>query len=175
MDEKVILQALVEQQEDLVQHRNKHWCHRIEEDQFEWDSNLIQVVIGIRRSGKSTLCHKVLLEHRVKYAYVNLDDDRLYGMQASDLNLLLKCLYNIYGTDIQYFFFDELQNVDGCHLFVNRLLRQNLHILLTGSNAKLLSSELPTHLTGRYNEIRLFPFSLSGILYFFPSIFIFEL
>ena len=63
-------------------------------------------------------------------------------------------------------FFDEVQNVDGWYLFVNRLLRSNLHIIVTGSNAKLLSGELATHLTGRYNEIKLFPFSFSEYCYF---------
>ena len=61
--------------------------------------------------------------------------------------------------EIKHIFFDEIQNVDGWHLFVNRLLRQGLRIIITGSNAKLLSSELATHLTGRYNEIKLYPFS----------------
>lgn len=159
MDEKVILQALVEQQEDLVQHRNKHWCHRIEEDQFEWDSNLIQVVIGVRRSGKTTLCHKVLLQNGIKYAYANFDDDRLTNLGTSDLNMLLECLYQIYGTDVNYMFFDEIQEIEGWQLFVNRLQRSGVHIFLTGSNARLLSSELSTYLTGRYNEIRLYPFS----------------
>ena len=58
-------------------------------------------------------------------------------------------------------FLDEVQNVDGWHLFVNRLLRQRVHLVVTGSNAKLLSAELATHLAGRYNEIRLFPFSFA--------------
>ena len=61
--------------------------------------------------------------------------------------------------DIKYIFLDEIQDVDGWHLFVNRLLRANQYVVVTGSNAKLLSSELATHLTGRYNEIHLFPFS----------------
>ena len=56
---------------------------------------------------------------------------------------------------------DEIQDVDGWYLFVNRLLRTDLKVFVTGSNAKLLSGELATHLTGRYNEIRLFPFSFS--------------
>lgn len=58
-----------------------------------------------------------------------------------------------------YILIDEVQDVESWHLFLNRLLRTNLHIVVTGSNAKLLSGELATHLTGRYNEIHLFPFS----------------
>lgn len=132
---------------------------RNEESLFEFDSPLAQVVIGVRRSGKSTLCHKVLLEHGIDYGYANFDDDRFAKLQTEDLNTLLSCIYQVYGTDIQYIFLDEIQNVDGWHLFVNRLLRSNLHVVVTGSNAKLLSGELATHLTGRYNEIHLFPFS----------------
>ena len=137
------------------------WVSRPEEEFFEWDSDMAQVVIGVRRSGKSTLCHNALIRQGIKYAYVNLDDDRLLGMESSDLNTLLGCMYQLYGLDVKYLFFDEIQDVTGWHLFVNRLLRQGLHIVLTGSNAKLLSGELATHLTGRYNEIRLYPFSYS--------------
>ena len=110
----------------------------------------------MRRSGKLTLCHKVLLEHGIRYGYVNLDDDRLLGIKAEDLNTVLSCVYQLYGTDIPYLFLDEIQDVDGWHLFVNRLLRSKMKIFVTGSNAKLLSSELATHITGRYNEIRHF-------------------
>lgn len=137
----------------------QQWVNRHEERLFEFNSTLAQVVIGVRRSGKSTLCHKVLLEHGVKYGYANFDDDRLAKLQTEDLNTVLSCIYQAYGTDIQYIFLDEVQDVEGWHLFVNRLLRTNLHIVVTGSNAKLLSGELATHLTGRYNEIHLFPFS----------------
>ena len=56
-------------------------------------------------------------------------------------------------------FIDEIQNISEWFLFVNRLLRQEMHILVTGSNAKLLSGELATHLTGRYSQIELYPFS----------------
>ena len=159
MNEKVILQVLAEQQEYAKQHTKNKWISRKEEEFFEFESNMAQVVIGVRRSGKSTLCHKVLLQQNIRYAYVDFDDDRLLGLQSSDLNTVLNCVYQLYGTDIQYIFLDEVQDVEGWHLFVNRLLRQGLYVFLTGSNAKLLSSELATHLTGRYNEIRLFPFS----------------
>ena len=159
VEEKIILQVLAEQKEYVESYQPKNWVDRKEERLFEFDSPLAQVVIGVRRSGKSTLCHKVLLEHQVKYGYANFDDDRLANIQVEDLNTVLSCIYQIYGTDINYIFLDEVQDVEGWHLFVNRLLRTNLHIVVTGSNAKLLSGELATHLTGRYNEIHLFPFS----------------
>ncbi len=159
VEEKVILQVL-EEQKDYTQNDAKQiWVDRYEETLFEFDSPLAQVVIGVRRSGKSTLCHKVLSQRGVKYGYVNFDDDRLANLRTEDLNTVLSCIYQIYGSDIHYIFLDEIQNVDGWHLFVNRLLRTNMHIVVTGSNAKLLSGELATHLTGRYNEIHLFPFS----------------
>lgn len=157
--EKTIIQVLAEQKEYMDGYQPDGWVTRREEQLFELNSTLAQVVIGVRRSGKSTLCHKVLLEHNVKYGYANFDDDRLANLQVEDLNTVLSCIYQIYGTDIKYIFLDEIQDVDGWHLFVNRLLRTNLHVIVTGSNAKLLSGELATHLTGRYNEIRLFPFS----------------
>lgn len=161
VNEKIILQVLAEQKEEITNFHAHKWINRKEESLFEFDSSLAQVVIGVRRSGKSTLCHKVLQEHGIQYAYVNLDDDRLANLQTEDLNTVLSCVYQLYGTDVPYLFLDEIQDVDGWYLFVNRLLRTNLHIFVTGSNAKLLSGELATHLTGRYNEIRLFPFSFA--------------
>lgn len=161
MKESIILEVLAEQKEEAAAMKTAELCPRWEEAQFELDSPIAQVVIGVRRSGKSTICHKVLSQNHIHYAYVNLDDDRLLELKTSDLNTLLDCIYQIYGQDISYILLDEIQNVDGWHLFVNRLLRTGFHVFVTGSNAKLLSSELATHLTGRYNEIRLFPFSFS--------------
>ena len=161
IDEKVILQVLAEQQEEIKSYKPQKWVARIEESLFEFDTNMAQVIIGVRRSGKSTICHKVLLERGIRYGYVNFDDDRLADMKTEDLNTVLLCVYQLYGTDIPYLVLDEIQDVEGWYLFVNRLLRTNLHIFVTGSNAKLLSGELATHLTGRYNEIRLYPFSFS--------------
>ncbi len=161
VSENTIIQVLAEQKEEAEGYLSKDWVDRREECLFEFDSSMAQIVIGVRRSGKSTLCHKVLRDRGVRYAYVNLDDDRLAELQTADLNTVLSCVYQLYGSDVPYLFLDEIQNVDGWYLFVNRLLRTNMHIFITGSNAKLLSGELATHLTGRYNEIRLFPFSFA--------------
>lgn len=161
VNEQIILQVLAEQKNEIQGYEPQNWVTRKEESLFEFDSTLAQVVIGVRRSGKSTVCHKVLQERGVRYAYVNLDDDRMANVQTEDLNTVLSCVYQLYGTDVPYLFLDEIQNVDGWYLFVNRLLRTKLRIFVTGSNAKLLSGELATHLTGRYNEIRLYPFSFA--------------
>ncbi|MDR2423937.1 MAG: ATP-binding protein [Prevotellaceae bacterium] len=130
---------------------------------FELDSPLAQIVIGVRRSGKSTLCHKVLKQNNIDYAYVNFDDERLYGLKSKDLNSVLEALYMVYG-EFKYLFCDEIQNIPSWFLFINRLLRQGIRLFVTGSNAKLLSHELSTHLTGRYNQIELYPFSFSEML-----------
>lgn len=136
------------------------FCSRAEEKQIALDSRLAQVVIGVRRSGKSTLIEKVLLESGMRPAYLNFDDERLVTLEASDLNELLEAVYVVYG-EFDCLFLDEVQNVDGWPLFVNRLLRQGIHLFITGSNSKLLSGELATHLTGRHNRIELYPFSFS--------------
>ena len=161
MEERIILEVLAEQKDEANLLKARKWCNRLEEQQFEFDSPLAQVVIGVRRSGKSTICHKVLIQKHIRYAYVNLDDDRLFELKTSDLNTLLNCVYQLYGQEVKYILLDEIQNVEGWHLFVNRLLRNGIHVFVTGSNARLLSSELATHLTGRYNEIRLYPFSFA--------------
>lgn len=151
-------QIVADQKEELKLINPETLCSRKEESLFDIDSPLAQIVIGVRRSGKSTICHKVLKEKEVPYAYVNFDDERLYKLESKDLNSLLEAIYMVYG-DFQYLFLDEIQNITEWFLFVNRLLRQKIHLIITGSNAKLLSSELSTHLTGRYNQIELYPFS----------------
>jgi hypothetical protein len=155
-----LLQILIDQKEELGSVDTSMLCPRNEESEIELQSKLAQVVIGVRRSGKSTLCQKVLLESGVNFAYVNFDDERLSDITADSLDDVLQCLYRING-DFSHLFLDEVQNVAKWPLFVNRLLRQGIKIILTGSNANLLSGELATHLTGRYHQIELFPFSFS--------------
>lgn len=159
MEIEKMIQVLSEQRDELFIDDLSQYCSRREEEQLSLTSSLAQVVIGVRRCGKSTLCVKFLRENDVKFAYVNLDDERLSHLSSEDLNTLLEAMYVVYGSTIKYFFFDEIQNADSWPLFVNRLLRQKKHIFVTGSNSKLLSNELMTHLTGRHNAVALFPFS----------------
>ncbi len=160
MDKRILETILADQSEELALKQTNHFCQRKEEEKIDLDSTQAQVVIGVRRSGKSTLCYNVLTRKRIKFAYVNFDDERLIDITGNDLNDVLEVLYKING-DFNYLFIDEIQNIPEWYLFVNRLLRKQMHVIITGSNAKLLSGELATHLTGRHHSISLFPFSFA--------------
>ena len=97
VDEKKILRVIAEQQEYIKTFDYKKLVSRKEENFFDLSSSLAQVVIGVRRSGKSTLCHKVLLQTGINYGYVNFDDERLFNIETEDLNTILSCVYQIYG------------------------------------------------------------------------------
>lgn len=158
VDKRTLEFILTDQRKEIENRSGDILCSRKEETLVDLNSPQAQVVIGLRRCGKSTLCYQSLYNKGVKFAYVDFDDERLAKLQSDQLNDVLEVLYKIYG-DFNYLFLDEIQNVEGWHLFVNRLLRNKMHIVVSGSNAKLLSGELATHLTGRNKEIDLFPFS----------------
>ncbi len=158
IDKRNLEIILSDQREEIGKRWKEQLCARREEQLVDLGSPQAQVVIGVRRCGKSTLCFQILQHTGDTFAYVDFDDERLAKLQSHQLNDILEVLYKIYG-DFRYIFLDEIQNVEGWPLFVNRLLRNKLHVLLTGSNAKLLSNDLATHLTGRSCEIPLYPFS----------------
>ncbi|MDE6296070.1 MAG: ATP-binding protein [Muribaculaceae bacterium] len=160
MDKRILETILADQLEELNRKSKLSFCQREEENLIDLQSPQAQVVIGVRRSGKSTLCYNALTRKGVKFAYVNFDDERLIHLNGDDLNDVLEVLYKING-DFNYLFIDEIQNIPEWYLFVNRLLRKQIHIIITGSNAKLLSGELATHMTGRHHSITLYPFSFS--------------
>ena len=160
MDKRILETILTDQAEELALKQSIRFCQRKEENSIDLNSTQAQVVIGVRRSGKSTLCYNALMRNGVKFAYVNFDDERLIHLTGDDLNDVLEVLYKING-DFNYLFIDEIQNIPEWYLFVNRLLRKQMHVIITGSNAKLLSGELATHLTGRHHSIKLYPFSFS--------------
>jgi predicted AAA+ superfamily ATPase len=126
-------------------------------------NDLVKVTTGVRRSGKTVFTH-LLLQNK-KYASVNFDDERLAFAEKEDLNNILEALYQHYG-DFKELLLDEVQNVYGWELFVNRLQRSKINLFVTGSNAKLLSQELSTHLTGRTVQIEMLPFSFREFLVF---------
>ncbi len=123
----------------------------------------VTVISGIRRSGKSTLLAQFAKKYK-RFYYVNFDDERLSGFKLEDFQTLMVAFHKAYEAKVV--FLDELQNVAKWELFVRRLYEEGYKVFVTGSNAKLLGSELATHLTGRYFKIELYPFSFKEFLDF---------
>jgi len=123
------------------------------------DSDLVKVVIGPRRAGKSIFTAHLFKDKLP--AYVNFDDENLVKLE--DYDELIKELHSLYGQN-KYLLFDEIQNLPNWELFINRLHREGYNLLLTGSNAKLLSQELATSLTGRHVPIEILPFNFKEYL-----------
>ena len=116
----------------------------------------ITIISGVRRSGKSTLLRQ-FASYFKEYRYLNFDDERLVRFEVDDFaNLML--LWQKQGN-FNTIFLDEIQNVPQWERFVRRIFNEGYKVFITGSNSKLLSGELGTHLTGRHKTIELFPFS----------------
>jgi predicted AAA+ superfamily ATPase len=127
----------------------------------EWMSSpLVKVVLGPRRAGKSVF--SLMLLRGKPFLYFNFDDPALVG-EKLDLYELVDELHKFYG-DTKLVLFDEIQNLRGWELFANRLHRQGYNLVITGSNANLLSMELATHLTGRHMPIEIMPFDFQEFL-----------
>ncbi|MEW6006992.1 MAG: ATP-binding protein [bacterium] len=123
------------------------------------DSNLVKIIIGPRRAGKS-IFSLLLLKDR-DFAYINFDDEAI--LKIKDYDEILTSILEVYpNTNI--ILFDEIQNLPGWELFVNKLQRRGFNLVLTGSNASLLNQELSTRLTGRYIPIEIFPFNFREVL-----------
>ena len=126
--------------------------------------NRVLVITGMRRVGKSTLLNQLLSEVN-NYSFLNFEDEKLMNFKIEDFNLLNEALIEIYGES-DYFFFDEIQNVEGFEVIVRKLQDSGKKVIITGSNSSLLSMEFGTKLTGRYVQIELFPFSFAEYLKF---------
>ena len=127
---------------------------------IKMDNNLIKVIIGPRRAGKSFYAIHFL--NTVKnFGYINFDDEKLVDVQNYDE--MVAAVNSVYDNP-KYVLLDEIQNLPKWELFVNRLQRQGYNLIITGSNSHLLSKELSTHLTGRHSLITIFPFSFKEYL-----------
>lgn len=119
----------------------------------------IKLITGPRRAGKSIFALMMLQGRR--FAYLNFDDPKL--LSKWDEDLVMSALDSEYPA-YEYLLLDEVQNLEGWDLWVSKLYRRGVNLVITGSNAKMLSSEMATVLTGRYVEIEMLPFGLSETL-----------
>ena len=115
------------------------------------------VISGIRRCGKSTLLLQSMKNEK-HYNFLNFEDPRLADFKIVDIELLEEVFADISGEQDLYYF-DEIQNLTGWESYVRFLIDRDKRVVLTGSNASLLSRELGTKLTGRNLRMELFPFS----------------
>lgn len=134
------------------------------------------VIIGMRRSGKTWFCYQKIKElmasgiKKEEIIYLNFEDDRLLEFNVDHFQEILDVYFGKYPEHRNaqcYFFFDEIQRIDQWEMFIRRLLdTENIKIFITGSSSKLLGSEISTSLRGRSLAIEMLPFSFKEFLKF---------
>jgi len=155
---EILKRVIFEQQAEL----NKSYIDRVFPETL-LSCNEIIVISGIRRCGKSVLLNQIRKSQVEQDYYINFDDERFLHFTIEDFQLLHEVFIELFGSQ-SIFYFDEIQNIKGWERFVRRLYDSGNKIFVTGSNATLLSRELGTHLTGRYIQYELFPFSFAEYL-----------
>lgn len=158
---ELLKQLIFEQQE---------YCKNIAQDtvprtiEEEWlTTTEILIITGIRRCGKSVLLQQMRSKLPEQDFFFNFDDERLVNFTVADFQTLQECFFELFGEQHTYYF-DEIQNVKGWETFVRHLYNEGNKVIVTGSNARMLSRELGTHLTGRYIAVEIFPFSFQEYL-----------
>ena len=133
------------------------------------EKNVNYVLVGLRRAGKTTLLYKRALElinegvDWNQIIYINFDDERLLEFAANDFDDILLVAEEL-SNKIHYFYFDEIQNIDGWEKFAIRIANQGYKVDITGSNAKMLSKEVEARLGGRYISKEIMAYSFDEFL-----------
>jgi len=137
---------------------------------YVFEKNVNYILVGLRRAGKSTLMYRIVKDliadgcEWSQIIYINFEDDRLLEFTKDDFNDIIETAHEIAGSKEIYYFFDEIQNIEGWEHFARRLGDQKKHVNITGSNAKMLSSEMERALGGRFIPKMIMPFSFTEVL-----------
>lgn len=164
MDKQIIKQVIGEYQ-------SKIRGLSLTERPVTFDKAANYVLVGVRRAGKSYLLYQDI-KKRLKegaidpngFLYVNFEDERIADMSASELNIFVDCYKEMYGDREPLIYLDEIQNIDGWEKFARRLADQKYRVMITGSNAKMLSREIASTLGGRFIPRQVDPFSFTDYL-----------
>ena len=162
INKTILKQILASNQKDVEQ-------YRIVPRELPSDDFPRRVFVGVRRSGKSFMLYQkmqLLLSEGQgwdKMLYLNFEDDRLSGFTADDFEKILECHAEMYDQR-PMLFLDEVQNIEGWEKFARRMADAKYRVWITGSNAKMLSSEIMTTLGGRYLTTDVYPYSLKEFL-----------
>lgn len=158
----VLKQILASNQKDIEQYQIV--SRELPSDEFER-----RVFIGVRRAGKSFMLYQKMQQMLAEghgwedMLYLNFEDDRLADFKSEDFELILECHAEMYDKR-PMLFLDEVQNIDGWEKFARRLADAKYKVWITGSNAKMLSSEIMTTLGGRYLPTEVYPYSFQEFL-----------
>lgn len=164
MDKQIIKNIIIEKQEAIPNYKliHREFC-------FGEKSNYI--LVGLRRAGKSYLLYQDIQERiREKgmsacdILYINFEDERLMTIKASELGIILESYMELYPNKQPIIYLDEIQNIDGWEKFARRLADSKYRVMITGSNAKMLSKEMYSTLGGRFIPKEVFPFSFGEYL-----------
>lgn len=157
MIDKDFLQAIIVQQKETIL-RKGEGMKRDGLETLPDIPNFALIISGVRRCGKSTLLFQILNKRHSNTLYINFDDPRLYDFELTDFQKLDDIINDSNTAELM---FDEIQLIKGWERYVRQKLDENYKVVVTGSNASLLSRELGTSLTGRHLTRELFPFSFS--------------
>lgn len=155
--------------EILLENRKEIESQQVVHRNIEMEDFANYVLIGVRRAGKSFMLYQQIQDNLKKgitwdsMLYINFEDERLIGMTAQELNLILE-VHGMMSAQRPILFLDEIQNIEGWDKFARRLADNKYRVYITGSNAKMLSSDVATTLGGRYITKHILPYSFSQYL-----------
>lgn len=155
--------------EIIIDNRQEVAKREIVNRDFRFMDNACYVLIGVRRAGKSYLLYQII-KNLIKdgyswdeIVYINFEDERLLEMQTSDLNKIIE-VHQMMSDKKPFLFLDEIQNITGWDKFARRLAENKYTVVVTGSNAKMLSQDVTTTLGGKFIIKQIFPYSLAEFL-----------
>ena len=164
MNRDTLKQILIDQKETYLN-------NTIITRQYLLEENVNYCFVGIRRTGKSYLMYQQIKQLESKgvplsqIVYVNFEDERLLETKVTDLNTILEIGLEMSGSaNKPYLFLDEIQNINGWEKFVRRIADMKYRINITGSNSKMLSSEVASTLGGRFIIMNVYPYSFTEYL-----------
>jgi predicted AAA+ superfamily ATPase len=167
MDKQIIKTIIGEKQQQITK-------TKLLQREEVFDDQSCYVLVGIRRAGKSYTLYQdmqaKLFAGRAKaedFLYVNFEDERIASIRAEELGLLLDAYWEMYDQKRPYIYLDEIQNITGWEKFARRLSEAKHHVMITGSNAKMLNHEITSTLGGSYIQRNIYPFSFAEYLKYY--------
>lgn len=155
----------------MIDQKEMYLNNSIVRRNYQLEDNVNYCFVGIRRTGKSYMMYQLMKNLQDEgvsadqIIYVNFEDERLLEMSVDDLNILLEIGLELAGADNKpYLFLDEIQNIEGWEKFVRRVADMKYRISITGSNSKMLSSEIASTLGGRFMLVNVYPYSFREYL-----------